>query len=115
MNLTSTELAQGVDEFEVAGLLAEPSVRVRPPRVAASLVHYECRVVHILDFGDQPGSGAAVIGRVVQLHVSDAILIGGDKIDLASLKPVGRLAGNAYCRVTDIFEMTRPVSQIRPR
>jgi len=63
--------------------------------------------------GDGPGSGAAVIGRVVHLHVSDAVLIGEDKIDLASLKPVGRLAGSAYCRVTDVFEMIRPPSQIR--
>jgi flavin reductase (DIM6/NTAB) family NADH-FMN oxidoreductase RutF len=113
MNLTSTELPAGIDEFEVAGLLSEPSEKVRPPRVAASLVHYECRVAQIMDFGDQPGSGAAVIGRIVHLHISDSVLIGEDKIDLANLKPVGRLAGSAYCRVTDIFEMVRPNSQIR--
>jgi flavin reductase (DIM6/NTAB) family NADH-FMN oxidoreductase RutF len=115
MNLTSTELPAGTDEFELAGIVAEPSERVRPPRVAASPVHYECRVAQILEFGDQPGGGAAVIGQVVHLHVSDAVLIGEDKISVASLKPVGRLAGSAYCRVTDIFEMTRPTSQIRPR
>ena len=113
MNLTSTELPLGINEFEVAGLVAEPSRVVRPPRGAASPVHYECRLAHILEFGDQPGSGAAVIGRVVHLHVSDAVLIGEDKIDLASLKPVGRLAGSAYCRGTDVFEMIRPPSQIR--
>lgn len=113
MNLTSTELPAGTDEFKLAGLLAEPSVVVRPPRVAASPVHYECVVAHILEFGNQPGGGAAVIGRIVHLHVSEAVLIGGDKIDLASLKPVGRLAGNAYCRVTDIFELVRPASKIK--
>jgi flavin reductase (DIM6/NTAB) family NADH-FMN oxidoreductase RutF len=115
MNLTSTELPASINEFELAGLVAEPSVRVRPPRVAASPVHYECQVAHILEFGDHPGGGAAVIGQVLHLHVSDSVLIGEDKIDLARLKPIGRLAGSAYCRVTDVFELTRPASQLRQR
>lgn len=115
MNLTSTELPASINEFVLTGLVAEPSVRVRPPRVAASPVHYECQVAHILEFGDHPGSGAAVIGQVLHLHVSDSVLIGEDKIDLARLKPIGRLAGSAYCRVTDVFELTRPASQLRPR
>jgi hypothetical protein len=38
--------------------------------------------------------------------------MGEDKIDLARLRPIGRLAGAAYCRVTDIFEMKRPLSQL---
>jgi flavin reductase (DIM6/NTAB) family NADH-FMN oxidoreductase RutF len=114
MNLTSTELPASINEFVLTGLVAEPSVRVRPPRVAASPVHYECQVAHILEFGDHPGSGAAVIGQVLHLHVSDSVLIGEDKIDLARLKPIGRLAGSAYCRVTDVFELTRPASQLRP-
>jgi hypothetical protein len=51
---------------------------------------------------------------VVHIHVNDEVLYGGDKIDLHRLKPVGRLAGAAYCRVTDIFELTRLPSQIKP-
>jgi hypothetical protein len=47
--------------------------------------------------------------------VDERVLIGEDKIDLAALKPIGRLAGSAYTRVTDLFEMVRPPSQIRPK
>jgi hypothetical protein len=47
--------------------------------------------------------------------VDERVLIGEDKIDLAALRPIGRLAGSAYARVTDIFEMERPKSQIRPK
>jgi flavin reductase (DIM6/NTAB) family NADH-FMN oxidoreductase RutF len=112
MNLTSTELPAGIDEFTIAGLEKMPSVVVRPPRVADSPVHFECRAVQIVDLGDQPGGGSVVIGRVVHLHVSERVLLGEDKIDLAQLKPIGRLAGAAYCRVTDIFEMVRPPSQL---
>jgi len=114
MNATSTELPAEVDEFFIANLEKLPSVAVRPPRVAASPIHFECRVVKIVDLGNHPGAGSVVIGRVVHLHVSERVLVGGDKIDLAQLKPVGRLAGAAYCRVTDIFEMQRPPSQLFP-
>lgn len=108
MNLTSGEYPSDVDEFAVAGLTAAPSVTVKPPRVAESPIHFECRVHQIVELGEDPGAGSVVIGRVLHVHVDDAILIGEDKIDLGKLQPIGRLAGSAYCRVTDIFEMARP-------
>lgn len=115
MNMTSTEFPSEIDEIKAAGLTPIPSAVVKPPRVGESPIHYECRVVEILDIGDAPGGGSIVVGRVVHLHVSDEVLLGEDKIDLAQLKPVGRLAGSGYCRVTDIFEMVRPPSQVKPR
>jgi flavin reductase (DIM6/NTAB) family NADH-FMN oxidoreductase RutF len=113
MNLTSTELPAAVNEFEFGGLSISPSKAVRPPRVAASPIHYECKMVHIFDLGDQPGAGSVVIGRVVHIHVDESVLFGKDKIDLTRLKPIGRLGGNGYCRVTDLFKMVRPSSQIK--
>jgi flavin reductase (DIM6/NTAB) family NADH-FMN oxidoreductase RutF len=115
MNLTSTEFPPEIDEIEAAGLTPLPSKIVSPPRVGESPIHYECRLMQIIDIGSTPGGGSIVLGRVVHMHVSDEVLLGTDKIDLARLKPVGRLAGNAYCRVTDIFELVRPPSQILPR
>jgi flavin reductase (DIM6/NTAB) family NADH-FMN oxidoreductase RutF len=112
MNLSSTELPPEADEFSVAGLTAAPSVVVKAPRVAESPVHLECRVAHLLELGGQPGAATLVVGRVVHLHVDRSVLLGDDKIDLARLRPIGRLSGAAYCRVTDIFEMKRPPSQL---
>jgi flavin reductase (DIM6/NTAB) family NADH-FMN oxidoreductase RutF len=112
MNVTATELPPDINEFKLAGLTALPSVMVQPPRVAESPVHFECVVTQIIELGDEPGSGNVVIGRVVHIHVSESVLFDGDKIDLAKLRPIGRLAGSAYCRVTDIFDLTRPPSQI---
>jgi flavin reductase (DIM6/NTAB) family NADH-FMN oxidoreductase RutF len=114
MNLTSAELPGDVDEFTFAGLAMSPSLTVRPPRLAASPIHYECQLAQIIDLGEQPGAGSVVIGRVLHLHVSEQVLSDGDRIDLSRLRPVGRLSGNAYCRVTDIFELIRPPSQIKP-
>jgi flavin reductase (DIM6/NTAB) family NADH-FMN oxidoreductase RutF len=113
MNMTSTELPAEVDEFEFCGLSTSPSTAIRPPRVAESPIHYECKVAGIFDLGDQPGAGSVVIGRVVHIHVDESVLFVKDKIDLVKLKPIGRLGGNGYCRVTDLFKMVRPPSQIK--
>lgn len=113
MNQSSTELPSDVDEFQVANLITTPSVVVRPPRVAASPIHFECRLAHILDFGEgQTGGGSVVIGEVVHFHVRDDLLIESDKIDVRKLRPVGRLAGPQYSRVNEIIELVRPPSRL---
>ena len=115
MNITSTEFPAQINEFEAAGLTPAPSIIVSPPRVLESAVQYECKVVHIVDLGSDPGGGSVVIGRVVRIHVRDDVLMGLDKIDLEKLAPIGRLAGHSYCRLTDIFELVRPPFQIPPK
>ena len=52
------------------------------------------------------GNGASVFGTVTGIHVRDDIYVDG-YIDLAALQPIGRLAGNGYSRVTDLFEIAR--------
>lgn len=113
MNLSSAELPPEEDEFTFAGVTPAPSVVVKAPRVAESLVHYECKMTQIIDISPLPGGGSVVIGEVVHLSVADDIMIGSDKIDVMKLKPVGRLAGASYCRVNDLFDMTRPPSKIK--
>ena len=112
MVATSVEIAADVNEFELVGLKTMPSIVVKPPRVAESPIHFECKLTQIVEIGNNPGGGSVVIGEIVHLHVDERVLFGGDKIDLAALKPIGRLAGSAYVRVTDLFEMERPKSQI---
>lgn len=112
MVATSVEIAADVNEFELAGLETTPSVAVKPPRVAESPIHFECKVTQLVEIGNNPGGGNVVIGEIVHLHVDERVLFDEYKIDLAALKPIGRLAGSAYVRVTDLFEMERPKSQI---
>lgn len=113
MNLSSVEAPPDVDEFEFARVTAQPSVCVRPPRVRESPVHFECRVRQIVEISPEPGGGSLVIGEVLHIHVDERVLVGGDKINLAALKPIGRLAGGGYVRVTDVFEMERPKSLLK--
>ena len=112
MNISSTEFPPEVDEFRAAGLTPAASAVVSPPRVAESPIHYECRVHQIVDIGSEPGGGSLVLGRIVHLHVDPSVLLQDDKIDLSVLRPIGRLSGAGYCRVSDRFEMKRPPSQI---
>jgi flavin reductase (DIM6/NTAB) family NADH-FMN oxidoreductase RutF len=112
MNLTAGEYPSEVDEFALAHLTPAPSVKVRAPRVAESLIQYECTLIQIVEVGDQPGGGSVVIGRIVYVHIRDEVMLGTDKIDVAKLQPIGRLAGNSYTRVNDLFDLVRPPSQI---
>ena len=55
MNASSADQAEGVSEFEAAGIAAAPSRLVRPPRVAASPAALECRVVAAMELPDAEG------------------------------------------------------------
>jgi flavin reductase (DIM6/NTAB) family NADH-FMN oxidoreductase RutF len=108
MNLTSVEAPCNVNEFDYAGLTPAPSCAVTPPRVAESPIHFECKLDRIIDISREPGGGSVVIGSVIHMHIDERLLINKDKIDLVKLNPIGRLAGNSYVRVTDIFDLERP-------
>ena len=108
MNLTSGEYPPEVDEFALTGLTAAPSVKVKAPRVAESPISMGCRVVQILPVGHGPHS--LVLGEIVHFHIRDDLYNPTTgRIDMHRLQPVGRLAGNLYTHVHDIFEMKRPV------
>ncbi len=108
MNATSAEYPHGTNEITMAGLTAVPSVRVRPPCIAESPIAFECQLFQIVPVGDGPSGGDIVIGRVVLVHIRDDIRP-DTYIDLKALQPVARLAGNSYARVTETFDLPRPV------
>jgi flavin reductase (DIM6/NTAB) family NADH-FMN oxidoreductase RutF len=106
MNLTATVLPPEQSEFEWAGLTPGPSQIISVPRVAEAPVSFECRLQRIVMVNDQPDGGAVVFGEVQCIHVRDELYQDG-AISLEALKPIGRLGGAGYVRVTDTFEMQR--------
>ncbi len=108
MNATAKELPRGQSEAEFAGLVLAPSTKVRPPRVAASPVHLECRVRQIIPVGEGAIAANLVIGEVLLMHIDDAVLDPAGRVDPRKLRTIARLGGNFYCRSTDLFEMERP-------
>ena len=107
VNLTSQLVARGVDEAALAGLEMIPSRIVRPPRVAASPVHLECRFHCSLAL---PANALdqvhhVVIGRVVGVHIRDDALTPDGKLDVARIRPLARLGYFDYTQVDSLFTM----------
>src|SRR5436190_20900813 len=51
MNECSVDAPRDVSEIDYAGIQTEPSVVVKPPRIATSPVNFECRKLAALDIG----------------------------------------------------------------
>jgi flavin reductase (DIM6/NTAB) family NADH-FMN oxidoreductase RutF len=67
----------------------------------------DCRVDQIVPVGRGPHS--VVFGEIVYFHVREDVYDPATgRIDVHRLRPVGRLAGNLYAHIHDIFEMKRP-------
>jgi flavin reductase (DIM6/NTAB) family NADH-FMN oxidoreductase RutF len=106
MNMTATVLPYGQSEFEWAGITPVPSETVRVPRVKEAPVAFECVLQQIVAINEGIGGGSAVFGEVTYIHIRDDIYVDGYVL-LDEFKPIGRLAGSSYTRVTDIFNMER--------
>lgn len=107
MNVTSTSLPAGEDEFALAGLAKEVMPGLSVSRVAAAPVAFGCRLREIVRFGDQPMAGCLVLAEVVSIHIDDAIW-NGRHVSVEALKPIGRMAGSDYARTSDLFSLERP-------
>lgn len=112
-SLSSSEYAQGVNEFEKAGLNMLPSDIVRPYRVAESPVQFECRVNEVVELGSDGGAGNLIIAEVLKMHVNENILDQDGRIDQYKIDLVARMGGNWYSRArTGMFEVPKPLSTI---
>ncbi len=102
VNATATNFPPGISEFDAVGLEREPSLRVAPPRVAASPVALECVLHEVISFG----ASTVVMGRVVLAAINDAAMRDGrPAVDL--LRPTSRLGGNLWAEVGPLTEITR--------
>ena len=107
LNVTSQFLPPEVDEAALAGLEMIPCRFVKPPRVAASPVHLECKFHCSLAL---PGSAPdqvhhVVIGRVVGVHIQDDVLTPEGKLDVVKIRPLARLGYFDYTTVDTVFTM----------
>lgn len=107
MNMCAAEFPPEVDEFTQSGLTAVPSEVVAPPRVAESRIQFECRLVQVVEVSPRPLGGSLVLGEIVRAHVAEE-LFDDFRIDPDRLRPIGRMGGFTYTRVTDRFDLVRP-------
>ncbi len=113
MNATSAGVAPGEDEFALAHLDTLPSHRVRPARVAASPVQFECVVTQVLRLQGRDGAEIdywMVFGEAVAIHIDRAMLDDGI-YQTARARPITRGGGPAdYFEIREdaLFQMRRP-------
>ena len=111
MNASCAAVPPQVNEFELAGLTAVPSLRVAPPRVGESPVAFECKLSQLLRLQGADGTPVdtwLVLGEVVQVHIARHLLKDGI-YDTAAAEPILRGGGPAdYFLLGEKLEMFRP-------
>jgi flavin reductase (DIM6/NTAB) family NADH-FMN oxidoreductase RutF len=107
MHQSAERYPADVDEFAEVGMTPVPSKTVRPPRVAEAPINFECTLHQTVPVGKGPGSATLVIGYIQHIHLRDDVLDNHYHVNIKQLQPVGRLAGNGYCSVRDLFELVR--------
>lgn len=113
MNATSASVEAGVDEFTLAKLDTLPSSIVKPPRVAGSPVHFECKMTQLIRLEDRHGEELdqwLVVGEAVGIHIDPAMLEDG-VYQTARPVPIMRGGGPAdYFAISEdaLFKMKRP-------
>ncbi|ANN67779.1 flavin reductase family protein [Bordetella bronchialis] len=108
MNHTSLDYIADVDELARAGLTTEPSLRVRPPRIAQSPAALECTVWQVLEAAPQR---VIVLARVVAMYLRDQAILDHRRfhVDTPSLELLGRMHGAGwYTRTSELFQMPAP-------
>jgi flavin reductase (DIM6/NTAB) family NADH-FMN oxidoreductase RutF len=108
MNATSAMLPYGESEFDAFGIVAAPGERVRPPRVAAAPVAFECTLERIVHIGEGPLAANVIFGRILVAHVANGVIAADGLPDSAKLDLIGRLGGDGFTRTQERFDMERP-------
>ncbi|MET3612556.1 flavin reductase (DIM6/NTAB) family NADH-FMN oxidoreductase RutF [Rhizobium aquaticum] len=110
MNLSSTAAPAEIDEFSLAGLTPVMGRLVEAPVVAEAYAALECRVVEVKPLKGLDGvesDNTMIIGQVAGVHIRDEGIRDG-RLDMALVRPLGRLGYMDYCDAGDVFELFRP-------
>ncbi|WP_456279435.1 flavin reductase family protein [Bacillus sp. AK128] len=108
VNETAASLPPDQSEIEHVNLTPVNSIKVTVPGVEEAKIRMECILEQSIQLGDKDSPSCDLfIGKVVQVHINQAIYENG-KIDPRGLGAISRLAGNDYAKVGDIFTIERP-------
>ncbi|MEA5422048.1 flavin reductase family protein [Synechococcus sp. CCY9202] len=106
MNITAADYAPGINEFVAAGLQAVACSRIAAPRIEAAAACMECDCIDLIPV---PGTRFTMaLGRIVMVHVQSRCLTESGMASPEALRPVGKLALNAYTKLGELFELQRP-------
>ena len=105
MHNCSAVLPPEVSEPAEFGIELAQSVTVAPPRIKASPICFECKMVQMFDVGNEPHT--VIIGEIVHFYVTDRVYRNG-RIDQTILRPVARVGGPTYARLGEFIHLPAP-------
>jgi flavin reductase (DIM6/NTAB) family NADH-FMN oxidoreductase RutF len=107
MNLCATDFPPDVSETEALGLKTEPSVLVKPPRLAIAPAQLEGREIQTLLIGENQ----VVMGELLMAHVRDEFIDADSlRVHTEKMHMIGRLQGGeggGYARTREPFHLKR--------
>lgn len=112
INLVSEELAvptqqsafpfrADISEADMLMLETRPASTVRGRAIALSPVAFECCLSRAERFGE---TATLIAGEVVAVTARNG-LVSGHRVAHEDLRPLGRIAGRAYCHTSSIFSL----------
>lgn len=112
-NATSINAPYGVSEWALSGLHPASCTEVSCSRVQEAVFAVECKLIETKEYESRatPGKKTGVIATVEGLKFwvrEDAINEEKNLVDQAVLRPMSRLGGITYARVTQGLELPRP-------
>ncbi len=108
MNASAAVLPYGISEFAQCGIASVPSVQVKPPRVAAASVAFECRLIEAKPYPPTASNCHLLFVEVLLAHIAPDVLNDQGRVDAGKLDLIGRLGGASYTRTTERFDLRRP-------
>jgi flavin reductase (DIM6/NTAB) family NADH-FMN oxidoreductase RutF len=112
LEVAAMEFPPGASELDVLGWTTIPSQHVRPPSIAQSPAHLECRIHRVVDLGEQGVhfSGVhLVISEVVCIALDESVCSADLRVDQQLLAPIGRMGFPWFTRTTpdSMFQLSR--------
>ncbi len=116
MNATAGDYASDVSEIEALQIATVPALKVKPPRLAHSLVSFECECVSVSAYPADVPACDLILAKVLCLHIDDSLLNSEGRIRHDQIDWLARLGGQWYCHTqhSDNLTLARP-NQAAPR
>lgn len=116
MNATAGDYAPDVSEIEALSIATVPALKVQPPRLAHSLVSFECECVSVSAYPAEVPACDLILAKVLCLHIDDSLLNSEGRIRHDQIDWLARLGGQWYCHTQhpDNLTLARP-NQATPR
>jgi flavin reductase (DIM6/NTAB) family NADH-FMN oxidoreductase RutF len=103
MNDSATNFPRGISEFDQARIEREPSAVVRPARVAASPIVFECRVS-----GEHAVADCVMVfGEVLHIAAAQAVLAEDGLPDPVAVAPLARLGRAEWSTLGAVIDLKR--------